>query len=126
MGQRKMYLQVQTYKMHALKFSDDLEIVGPVDIHHVPLTGQHGRQTCRHCQKLNHLAKWCLLQFKHLHNKTATTPAFIHSINTNLAGFSTCVVNIVDSCIPGLLDKGAKVSLLIVATYEHSLAHLPL
>ncbi len=88
-------------------------------------------QTCRRCQKLNHFAKWCLsdpVQTPTQRNPraNATTPAIIHSINTNSAGFSTCAVNIADSCIPLLLDKGAKVSLLNMATYERFLPHFSL
>lgn len=88
-------------------------------------------QTCRRCQKLNHFAKCCRsapVQAPTQRNPRVnnTTPAIIHSINTNSAGFSTCAVTIADSCISLLLDTGAKVSLLSMATYERFLTHLPL
>ncbi len=121
---------MQTYSMHALKFSCDVEIVGPLDTHHVPLTALQG-QTCRRCQKLNHFAKWCRSAPVQAHaqrnpRSNTTTPAIIHSINTNSAGFSTCAVNIAESCIPLILDTGAKVSLLNMSTYDRFLPHLPL
>lgn len=34
-------LRVQTYNMHTLKFSSDVETVAPLDSHHVPLTVLH-------------------------------------------------------------------------------------
>ncbi len=88
-------------------------------------------QTCRRCQKLNHFAKWCRSAPVQAHaqrnpRSNTTTPAIIHSINTNSAGFSTCAVNIAESCIPLILDTGAKVSLLNMSTYDRFLPHLPL
>lgn len=88
-------------------------------------------QTCRRCQKLNHFAKWCRsapvqVPIQRNSRANATSPAIIHSINSNSAGFSTCAINIADSCIPLLLDTGAKVSLLNMATYERFLSHLHL
>ncbi len=88
-------------------------------------------QTCRRCQKLNHFAKWCRSAPVQAHaqqnpRSNTTTPAIIHSINTNSAGFSTCAVNIAESCIPLILDAGAKVSLLNMSTYDRFLPHLPL
>ena len=55
-----------------------------------------------------------------------TPPAVSHTVGSNPAGFSTCAVYLGDSCIPLVLDTGAKVSLFNMATYERFLSHLPL
>lgn len=55
-----------------------------------------------------------------------TPPAVSHTVGSNPAGFSTCAVYLGDSCIPLMLDTGAKVSLFNMATYEQFLSHLPL
>ncbi len=54
-----------------------------------------------------------------LYLKSSLQPsAVIHTVGPHSVTFSTCGVQLKDCCIPLLLDTGAKVSLLNMATYN--------
>lgn len=73
-------------------------------------------KACSNCGKLNHFHKVC---------RSAPTRApqppttIIHNVSAERVPFKTCSVMVGDVTLPLLLDTGATVSLLNLATYTH-------
>uniref|UniRef100_A0A674DZP4 Gypsy retrotransposon integrase-like protein 1 n=1 Tax=Salmo trutta TaxID=8032 RepID=A0A674DZP4_SALTR len=89
---------------------------------------------CKNCSKYNHFAKVCrsapatsstqhrpLVSSHSQHERTE-----IRTVSTNHVSFRTCTVQLGEVGLPLLLDTGAAVSLLNLATYYKFFSHLPL
>ncbi len=100
---RSSSLQVQSSSKHSLSQVNkdgNVATVAPFVMPADPQTAQLSK--CRHCGKLS----------------SQPSPAVIHTVGPHSVTFSTCGVQLKDCCIPLLLDTGAKVSLLNMATYK--------
>ena len=80
-------------------------------------------KSCSNCGKLNHFHKVCRSAPARASQPLTT---IIHNVSSGRAPFKTCSLMVGDVTLPLLLDTGATVSLLNLATYTQFFSHEPM